>query len=399
MARTAQTDDSTDARKLYMAMELSKGTWKLGFATELGQKPRIVDVRGQERRHAVLAAIEGAKRRFRLPADAPVVSCYEAGRDGFWIHRWLTSEGVQNLVLEPASLEVDRRRRRAKTDGIDVRKMLRHLIRHNEGDLAMRIVRVPPAEAEDERLLPRRLKSLKERRTQLTNQIRAVLFQHGIDLNPRRRDFAAKVAEARQWNGEPLLPGVQLELDLLRAQLELIERQIGQLQREHDARLKAGREAAPAATPAQKKAALLAELKGIGETGAYVLTTEFFGWRKFDNRKQVGALAGLTGTPFDSGNSDREQGISKSGNKRVRALLVQQAWGWLRWQPTSELSRWFWRHVGQGGSRNKRKAIVALARKLLIALWHFVEHGVVPDGAVLKAEAAETPDTAKKAAA
>lgn len=385
MARTAQTDVTTPTsrRVLYVALELSKKTWKLGFTTSRTQKARIRDVDARDLR-AFLAEVQAAKERFGLPKDAPVRSCYEAGRDGFWIHRFLEGNGIESVVIDSASIEVNRRSRQAKTDRLDVQKLVQLLVRYHDGEGCLRVVRVPPLEAEDERLLPRQLKRLKKSRVQTTNAIRAGLFLHGVDLDPRKSGYRDELAIARQWNGKPLPPGLLRELDLLWEQLVVLKRQIDLLKKLQRRALEEVRRGTAEGTIAQQKAVFLTELRGIGDTGAYVLATEFFGWREFKNRGEVGSLAGLTGTPFSSGSEHRDQGISKAGNPRVRALMVQLAWLWLRFQPNSRTSRWFHEHVGKAGSRGKRKAIVAVARKLLVELWHFVEHGVVPDGAVLR---------------
>lgn len=387
MARTALTAETTTPTTaptaLYVALELSKDTWKLGFATGRAERARVRDVRARDR-DALLLEIAAAKARLGLAPDAPVKSCYEAGRDGFWLHRFLAAQGIENVVLEPASIEVSRRARNAKTDRLDVEKLVRLLVRHHEGEPTIRVVRVPPPEAEDERLLPRQLRQLKKTRLRVTNAIRAALFRQGLDLDPTAPGFRQALKAARQWDGSRLPPGVAQEVELLWAQFVVVERQVKQLSGQQRVALRDVRRGKAEGTVAQQKAARLTELRGVGDTGAYVLATEFFGWREFKNRKEVGALAGLTGTPFSSGSENRDQGISKAGNPRVRTLMVELAWGWLRFQPESRTSRWFREHVGKGGSRSKRKAIVAVARKLLVELWHWVEHGVVPEGAVFK---------------
>lgn len=382
MAQATQTN-TISPPTLFVALELSKKTWKLGFTTSRTRKPRIRDVQAGDRA-GFIREVGAAKRSLALPAGTPVKSCYEAGRDGFWLHRWLAAEGIQNVVLEPASIPVDRRSRQVKTDRLDVQKLAHLLARHHDGEGVVRVVRVPPAEAEDERLLPRQLRSLKNALTRATNAIRGALMRHGIDLDPRRKNFPDELAAARQWNGERLPPGLQQEVALLYEQCALLTKQIKGLAQKQTVALREARREPVNKTQALQKAAFLSRLKGIGDTGAYVLATEFFAWREFKNRGEVGALAGLTGTPFCSGSENRDQGISKAGNPRVRALMIELAWCWLRFQPNSRTSRWYHEHIGKGGKRSKRKAIVAVARKLLVELWHFVEHGVVPVGAELK---------------
>lgn len=388
MARTTHDDGTTPARpRLHVALELSLNTWKLALATSRAGKARIRDVKARDL-PGLLAAIQAAKAHLGLPEDAPVVSCYEAGRDGFWIHRFLAAHGIANVVIDPASIEVNRRSRRPKTDRIDAQKLAQLLTRHHDGEDVLRVVRVPSVEAEDERRLPRRLRTLKRRRVQTTNRIQAALFQHGVELSPRKLCFnrgriLAALGRARQWDGAPLPPELEDDVRMFVDQCDLLTRQIRTLEKRQRELLRQARRGARDATPAQRKAALLSELRGVGDVGSYVLTTEFFGWRTFHNRKEVGALAGLTGTPHQSGGPGREQGISKAGNPRVRLLMVELSWLWLRFQPKSRTTLWFHEHVGKAGSRGKRKAIVAVARKLLVEFWHFVEHGVVPDGAVL----------------
>ncbi len=388
MAQTAHTDITTPTRALYVALELSRDSWKLGFTTSRTQKARIRDVKARDL-PGFLAEVQAAKVRFGLPEDTPVKSLYEAGRDGFWIHRFLEGNGIENVIVDPASIEVNRHSRRAKTDRLDVQKLARLLVRHCDGEGCLRVVRVPPSDAEDERLLPRQLWTLKRKRTQATNQIRAALFLHGVNLDPRKGDFKKQeflqeLKRAQQWDGSPLPSELLNVVKMLWKQYVLLVRQIKALEQRQRSALREARRGSPTATVAQRKAALLSELRGVGDVGGYVLATEFFGWRVFNNRKEVGALAGLTGTPHQSGGPAREQGISKAGNPRIRRLMVELAWLWLRWQPNSRTTLWFHEHVGKAGSRGKRKAIVAVARKLLVEFWRFVEHGVVPDGAVLK---------------
>lgn len=293
--------------------------------------------------------------------------------------------------MDPASIEVDRRIRRAKTDRIDAQKLAQLLARHGDGEDVLRVVCVPSPEAEDERLLPRQLWTLKRRRVRSGNQIRAALFLHGVDLDPRKGNFAeeeflAKLRDARQWDGSRLSSELINVVRMHWEEFALTTRQIKTLEQRQRELLREARADGSKSPEAHRKAAKLTRLRGIGEVGSLVLVTEFFGWREFKNRKEIAALAGLTGTPHQSGRSDRDKGISKAGNPRVRRLMVELAWLWLRWQPDSRTTRWFHEHVGKAGSRGKRKAIVAVARKLLIELWHFAEHDVIPDGAVLKDE-------------
>jgi len=403
MARTAHDDSITEpGRKLYVALELSKDTWKLAFTTSRVAKPRIRDVQARDQR-ALLEEVRAAKECHGLAQDAPVLSCYEAGRDGFWIHRFLEGNDITNLVVDPASIEVDRRSRRAKTDRIDAQKLVQLLARHGDGEDVLRVVCVPPPEAEDERLLPRQLWTLKRKRVRTGNQIRAALFLHGVDIDPRRGNFAeqeflSKLADARQWDGSPLPPELCSTVRMHWEEFALTTRQIKSLEQRQRKLLSAARVDDSESPEAHRKAAKLTQLRGIGDVGSLILVMEFFGWREFNNRKEVAALAGLTGTPHQSGGSNKDQGISKAGNPRIRRLMVELAWLWLRWQPSSRTTRWFHEHVGKAGSRGKRKAIVAVARKLLIELWHFAEHDVIPEGAVLKGEERGDSDELEPAA-
>lgn len=403
MARTAQHETTTaPTPTLYVALELSKDTWKLGITTNRAQKARIRDVKARDL-EGFLGEVASAKKRLGLPQDTPVRSCYEAGRDGFWIHRFLEAHGITNLIVDPASIEVNRRSRRAKTDRIDAQKLAQLLARQCDGEDVLRVVRVPPLEAEDERLLPRQLSMLKQKRTQTSNQIRARLFLHGVDLDPRKGNFAnkeflAELKRARQWDGSRLQPELRKAVRMLWDQFALLTRQIKTLEQRQRQLLREARAGSATSTSAQRKGAKLSQLCGVGDIGGYTLSVEFFAWREFKNRGEVGALAGLTGTPFQSGDSGRDQGISKAGNPRVRTLMVELAWLWLRWQPDSRTTRWFHDHVGKAGSRSKRKAIVAVARKLLVDLWHFVEHDVIPEGAVLKGERKAGPAQVETAA-
>ncbi len=369
-------EDSTQDPALYMAMELSNRQWKLGFA-DRRHKVRRVTVEARNL-IALQEQIGRAKVRFGLPEDARVFSCYEAGRDGFWLHRYLVSGGIHNQVLEPASIKVDRRRRRAKTDRLDVERMLMQLLRYLDGDTEeLHVVRVPSAEQEDRRRLHREQLRLKDERKAHRTRINALLVTQGIDLKVRS-DFRGRLERLTCWDGSPLGPDLKAELEREYIRLELVETQLRMLAVEQQRRIEAWQ------SPEIQAIVQLMGLRGIGLTGAWILTMEFFGWRDFHNRREVGSAAGLTGTPYDSGESEHEQGISKAGNVRIRWLMVQLAWDWLRYQPESQLSRWFGERFGEG-KRRRRIGIVALARRLLIALWRYVDQGIVPEGARLKA--------------
>lgn len=365
---------------LYLALELGWSQWKLTFTTEVGEKPRLRTVKARELQ-GLLEEIGRAKERFGLPSSARVVSCYEAGRDGFWLHRYLLSVGVENRVVDSSSIEVNRRSRRAKTDRLDGLKLAGLLLRYEAGERGVwSVVRVPSVSEEDTRQLGRDLESLKAERTRHRNRLRGLLAAQGLAMGSGRRGFRRWLAEARLWNGSDLPSGLRARLEREFDRLEFLERQIREVEKQRQ-----GLVAEPSGEKAAQQAGQLLLLKAIGINSAWLFATEFFGWRQFRNRRQVGSLSGLTPTPYQSGDRlQREQGISRAGNSRVRAMAIEIAWGWLRWQPDSQLSQWYWERFGHGNSRSRRVGIVALARKLLVALWRYLETGMLPEGARLK---------------
>jgi transposase len=377
MTATARRIDRTEAKRgLYLALELSETSWKLAFTVGLGQKPRERVIAARDR-DALRGEIARAKRRFGLPARARVVSCYEAGREGFWLHRFLVAEGVENRVVDAASIEVNRRRRQVKTDRMDAQRLLRLLVREALGEEHVwAVVRVPTPEDEDRRHLHRELLTAKRDRTRVTNRIQGLLANHGLRI-AWRRPLLPQLDALRLWDGSPLPAGLRMRIEREWERVELLNRQIQALEAERREAIRAGRDRAMA------QVRQLVALQGIGSNSAWLYVMEFFGWRRFRNRKQVGSLAGLTPTPHQSGEESREQGIGRAGNRHVRAMAIEIAWGWLRFQPRSALTRWYQRRFGRGSSRLRRIGIVALARKLLIALWRFLETGVMPEGAVL----------------
>jgi transposase len=363
---------------LLLAFELGLETWKVGLVGGGSQPPRLREITGGDTR-ALLREVARAKRELGLPAHTPVVSCYEAGRDGFWLHRFLTHHGIRNHVVDSASIEVDRRARRAKSDRIDLRALLRLLRRFVSGERDVwSVVRVPTVADEDARSLHRELRTLVKERTRSTNRIRGLLMNHGLRLGRLGKDFRGWLERVRQWDGSPLPAGVRRRLAHEYARRALVEQQIHELEAQ---RRRALREEQG---PALDQMRQLLQLRGIGEGSAWLYVREFFAWRRFRNRRQVAALAGLAPTPYQSGDENRDQGISKAGNRHVRSLAVEIAWGWLRYQPDSALSQWYQRRFAPAGPRARKVGIVALARKLLVALWRYLETGVIPDGAVLK---------------
>jgi len=361
---------------LYMAMELSNSHWKLGFGNGMKIRRKSIDARDRQR---CLEEVALAKVKLKLPADAPVVCCFEAGRDGHWIYRWLESEGFEVMEIDSSSIETARGRKHVKTDRIDVEKLLDLLIRFHCFGLrkAFRVVRVPSVVAEAGQRLHREDEYLIKQRTRVSNRIKGLLIAQGLKEVSLRGNFASYLDRVRLWDGEGLTAELKAELLRTHAQYEVFDDQIRELAKAYSQELLTD-------TPLAEKRRRLERLKSLGPKTSRILSAEVFGWRSFANTKQVGAFAGLTPTPSQSGDSDTEQGISKAGNRRVRRVMIELAWLWLRWQPDSELSRWFNYRFAHGGKRMRRIGIVALARKLLIALWRYTEHGVIPQGAVLK---------------
>ena len=364
----------------FLAFELGATTWKLGFTIGMAQRPRerTIPAGAMEK---LLQEMRSAKERFALPQDAPVVSCYEAGRDGFWLHRWLETQGMANLVVDSASIEINRRQRRAKTDRLDLHKLLTMLLRHHSGEKKVwSVVQVPSAAEEDRRHLHRELLTAKRDRTRVLNRLQGLLAGYGVRL-ALQGDVEAKLDQVQQWDGSPLLPALRTRLKRAWQQVQFLTTHIRTLEAERRAALRSQDD------PAVAKVQQLFTLRGIGINSAWLYMMEFFAWREFQTPKQIGALAGLTPTPYQSGESRREQGITKAGNRHMRAMAIEIAWAWRRFQPTSALTQWYETRFGQGSARLRKIGIVALARKLLIALWRYLKTGVLPEGAKLKGEA------------
>lgn len=376
MSTTATASDSS-VRPLYLAIELSQSTWKLGFSLALAQRPREINVpaRNIDR---LLEAIARAKKHFKLPLETPVISCFEAGRDGFWLHRFLLAHGVENVVIDPASVAVQRKARKAKTDRLDVAKLLKHLMRSQDDPKEWSVVQVPTVEQEDARQLHRELETLKKERTQHINRIKSHLTSQGLRFEIRR-NFLEILERARLWDGSCLSPAIKARILREFERLERVNEQMKLLEKQRREALKTS--TAPSVDIASK----IIRLRGLGEVGGWNLSMEIFSWREIKNRRQLGRLSGLTPTPFHSGNLRREQGIEKAGLRWIRPLAVELAWGWLRFQPDSEITRWFNARFARGSKRSRKIGIVAVARKLLIAIWRYVTQDIVPKGAVLKA--------------
>jgi transposase len=378
-SKTARNRDFTKVTaELYMAIDLGSTKWTLHFSD--GERDRKRSIAAGDIA-ALQKEIEKTKIKFRFPLDVPVKSCYEAGRDGFWIHRYLLENGIENLVVDSSSIEVNRRKRQVKTDPIDALKLVHVLIRyhrpvHRRDKKILSVVRVPGRREEDDRRLDRELERLKQDRGRLRNRIRSILATQGLQV-VRWNGFLNFLETARLWDGSKIPDQMKSELCRAYARQEQVHHQILQVERDRVRRIHEGK------TPSARCAAQLQMLKGIGPGGASLLAYEFFGWRDFQNRRQVGSAAGLTPTPHHSDQTKREQGISKCGNRRVRWMTVELSWRWLQYQPKSQLSRWF-RERFEVNKRSRRVGIVALARKLLIAWWRYVKYGEVPEGALLK---------------
>jgi transposase len=355
---------------LYIAFELAERKWKLAVSDGTRAPSRYTVDAGD--RAAVLACLARAKSRSGRGAAVRLRSCYEAGRDGFWLHRWLLEQGIENVVVDSASIEVNRRARRAKSDRLDADKLVAMLMRYHAGERRVwSVVRVPTLEQEDARRLHRELERLTREQTAHRNRIGSLLVLH--DLRPKS---AAGRGWPRWWDrhAERLPRQLRAEIEREIARLALVKTQIKALHDSQRQQLEQNR---------QPRVAQLARLRAIGPNSAWLLMAELFGWRQFGNRREVAGALGLAATPYQSGDRSLEQGIAKSGNRRARWLLIELAWSWLRYQPQSALSRWFNARFA-GSARLRRIGIVALARRLAIALWRYVEFGVIPAGAELK---------------
>jgi transposase len=368
-----QSHDSAQPVVL-VAMEMGLKSWRLAIAPPQAQRHRQVVI---EAGHYLQwqRAVAQAREHWKLPANCRVICCYEAGREGFHPYRVLSEAGHTVWVVDSSSIEVNRRQRRAKNDALDAYKLLGLMQRQHRGERVFRIVHAPSRAQEDERQRTRERDELRVERGRLRVRMQSLLFAQGVRDFPKRvpaieRGWAQRCAGLAVHLRERLERELQ-RLCLVEAQLRRLDRQL----RDSYAQPRA---------LSDLRAQQLCRLQGIAERSAGTLSTEMFGWRRFHNRRQVGAMVGLTPTPYDSGESHREQGISKAGNKRVRRIAIELAWRWLRHQPHSALTQWYVQRFGQG-RRNRRLGIVALARRLLVALWHYLAHGVLPAGARLKA--------------
>ena len=363
---------------LYLALELGNAEWKLAMTTGLDSPPvvRAVPAGGLQTLDTEMVR---AKAHFGLAASAPVCSCHEEGRDGFWLDRYLRSGDNTNRIVDSSSIEVNRRRRRTKTDRLDTCQLVTMLLRAEAGEHTVwSMIHVPTLAEEDRRQVHRELLFARRDRRRHTNRSKGLLVSHGVPL-AHINELPTHLVTARRWDGTPLPPLLCARLEREWETVLGYTTRIRALKGERRALLR-NREDRAIAQVRQLNA-----LRGIGIDSAWLYVMEFFAWRQFRNRRQVGGLAGLTDTPYQSGDLQHTQGISKAGNRWVRALAINTAWAWLRYQRQSTLARWYEEKFGQGNSRLRKIGIVALARKLLIALWRYLEAGLLPEGAVLRA--------------
>jgi len=370
---------------IYIAIELSASSW-LVAARLPGIKKVRIDRLDSGDTMGLLKIIAELRSQIstKLGMAADLACCFEAGRDGFWLHRWLTVNDIAAYVLEPTSILVNRRARRAKTDRLDAEGMLRVLANWLDGDRQVcSMVVVPTPEEEDAKRPHREREHLVQDKQRIENRIEALLFTQGIRGRPSLRSWARDVAELRTGDGRALQPKLLAELDRLRRRLVFVLELIRELETDRAGTL----EEAKADDAIVGKIVALQCIRGIGDNFAAVLTHEVF-YRSFDNRRQIASYVGITPMPYQSGGMDRDRSISRAGNPRARTTMIQLAWLWLRYQPDSALAIWFRERVGTLQGRTRRISIVAMARKLLIALWRYVETGVVPEGVVLRANPA-----------
>lgn len=372
MTTVLQHKDSVKHDCLYMVLELSDKTWKLGFSNTVKMRTKSIDAGDLQ---ALEIELGKARERLSCSAECVIKCCYEAGRDGFWIHRALLDRKVENIVIDSASIEVNRKNKRAKTDRIDVEALLRLLMRYYSGETsALSVVRVPSIDEEDARRLHRDRERLVKERGGHSARIKSLLVMHGIRVE--KMSELGEVKKFRSPAGYRLGQVITEEIEREYHRYTLATEQIKVIEKQQAEQVNSGQD------KASEQLRRLMKLKGVGLQFSSVMVREFFDWRKFKNVKEVGACAGLTPTPYNSGDSQRELGICKAGNKRIRRTMVEAAWMWLRWQPASALSQWYEKRFAHGGKRMRRIGIVALARKLLVSLWKYLEYGELPEGAV-----------------
>jgi transposase len=382
--KTTQQQYNGNENVLYLAFEMGSKNWKLGFSAGFGHATRLRTVDAGDLIQ-LKAEIVSAKKRFKLSDNCRVMSCYEAGRDGFWLHHYLIAEGIENIVVDSASIEVNRRKRRAKSDRLDANSLVRMLMRYVFDKKVWSVVCVPSAEEEDRRQFHRELATLEKEKTQKTNRIRGLLATQGVRIQGKMDLSDTKLESIRTPGNKPLLAGLKERIRREWARLAFLRKQIAELTTKRKEALK--KENVPS-DPDMEKVRQLLLLRAIGPVGSWVLVKEIFGWRKFTNGKQVGSLVGLAPTPYQSGDSSRELGISKAGIVPVRRVAIELAWNWLRYQPKSKLSRWYEERFSEGGKKARKVGVVAVARRLIVELWRYLETGLIPEGAEFKSEEA-----------
>jgi transposase len=372
---TAVTRIDQDTKTLYVAFELGEKEWKLAMSPDLQAQPRLRALRSRTTRR-LLEMLE--KERERWGAER-IVSCYEAGRDGFWLHRFLHAHGIDNRIVDSASIEVRRRARRVKTDRLDALKLLTMLHREALGEKELwSVVNVPCVADEDARSLQREYRTLVKERSRSSNRIKGLLASQGLVAPRIDRRLPDWLATVKLWDGSALPSGIRTRIEREFDRWRFTHEQVLTLEKERRDRTN------DETDRSLDKVRALFAVKGIGLGASWAWGLEFFTWRDFRNGKQVGALSGLAPSPYQSGESQHELGISRAGNRWVRGLAIEIAWGWLRHQPDSALTHWYNERFARGGPRARKIGIVALARKLLVALWRYVETGVLPEGAVTK---------------
>ena len=375
------TQTPEHGRVIYLAIELSSSIWLVAAHLPGAEKPKLHRI-GAGDTAALLALVTSLRAHVQavLGAAIEVASCFEAGRDGFWLHRLLMANGIASHVLEPTSILVNRRARRAKTDRLDAQGLLRVLMAYLAGDRqACSMVRVPTPEEEDAKRLHREREHLVQERVRLENRIEALLATQGIRQRPSLRSWERDLAALRTGDGRELPAHLRAELGRLRRRLVLAIEMIREIEAERAAAL-----AADPHDDTGRKIEALCRIRGIGETSATLLAREVL-YRRFTNRRQLASYVGLAPMPYQSGSMDRDRRISRAGNPRARTAIIQLAWLWLRYQPGSALAGWFRARVGALAGRTRRIAIVAMARKLLIALWRYAQTGLLPEGVELAA--------------
>ena len=380
-ASNARTPIAEHIGTIFVAIELSQKDWLVTLHSP--DRDRLSRHHVGAGDHAgLLSLLDRVRdRAARTLGTVPkVISCYEAGYDGYWLHRLVRAHGIESYVFDPASIAVEQRGRRAKSDRIDGEQLLRTLMAHCRGEpRVVRIVHVPGAEQEDARRATRERDQLVKEQTRHTTRIKALLRLLGMAAgNPHRRDWLKSLSAQRDWQGQPVPPHLLAEIAREHARLMLVREQLSELEKAC-----AAVQPMPALAETARRHQTLLRLKSLGPAFAGTLTYEVF-YKDFRNQRQVGSYVGLAPSPWKSGGIDREQGISKAGNPRARHKAIELAWLWLRHQPDSALTLWFQERTRNASKRIKRIAIVALARKLIIALWRFVTTGLVPTGAKLK---------------